>query len=324
MRDGLLYKLHSGKNSKAAYYLRGYLRECVPSCLSLREGKRLQEELNSRPDAEYIRSRIDYYCRLSVPTPLPAEAPRLSEWRIPKKQKVYYFDSAEIIRFFPADLQWQILPGDIVHVPASPTIVKSRPLVAHNENSVLLKMDKVRHFIFVNDTTAWADKLPTAVFRGKVAGKASRIHFMEQYFGSAVCDCGDVSKSSDLPAEWQTRKLTISEHLRYRYIMALEGNDVASNLKWVMSSNSIAVMPRPTCETWFMEGTLQPDYHYIECRADFSDLAERLAYYNAHPAEAQAIIDHAHQYVEQFRDEHREKLIAYGTMQKYFRLTNSK
>ena len=61
--------------------------------------------------------------------------------------------------------------------------------------------------------------------------------------------------------------------------MALEGIDVASNLKWVMSSNSIAVMPRPTCETWFMEGTLIPDYHYIEIKPDFSDLEERLNQY---------------------------------------------
>ena len=44
-----------------------------------------------------------------------------------------------------------------------------------------------------------------------------------------------------------TPKKTIREHLDYKFIMALEGNDVASNLKWVMSSNSIAVMTRPTC-----------------------------------------------------------------------------
>ena len=68
--------------------------------------------------------------------------------------------------------------------------------------------------------------------------------------------------------------------------MALEGNDVASNLKWVMSSNSIAVMPRPTCETWFMEGKLIPNYHYIEIKPDYSDLPEKLQYYIDHPEEA--------------------------------------
>ncbi len=67
--------------------------------------------------------------------------------------------------------------------------------------------------------------------------------------------------------------MSLYDHLHYRYIMALEGNDVATNLKWIMSSNSIAVMPRPTCETWFMEGRLIPNYHYIEIADDFHDLS---------------------------------------------------
>ena len=58
---------------------------------------------------------------------------------------------------------------------------------------------------------------------------------------------------------------------------------MASNLKWVMSSNSVAVMPRPRYETWFMEGSLVPGYHYIEIKTDFSDLIEKMEYYNAHP-----------------------------------------
>jgi spore maturation protein CgeB len=58
-----------------------------------------------------------------------------------------------------------------------------------------------------------------------------------------------------------------------------------------MSSNSIAVMTRPTCETWFMEGKLIPDYHYIEIKNDFSDFEEKLTYYINHPEKAQQIIN---------------------------------
>ena len=105
--------------------------------------------------------------------------------------------------------------------------------------------------------------------------------------------------------------------------MSLEGNDVASNLKWVMSSNSIAVMPKPTCETWFMEGTLIPNYHYIEVKPDFSDLTERLTYYIEHPEEAEAIIRHAHEHVAQFKDHRREKLLSLLVMKKYFDITNA-
>lgn len=319
MKRSLKYILTSGKNPKWLYFLKGYALRLIPAFIARWQGRRLLRELDQRPDKDYILSRADYYCRLSKPTPLGQDALPLSTiWQMPKKPKTYYIDSFEILRHFDTTYRWSFWPGDIVTVPPTPTIVKSRPLSQDNTNSVLLKLDKIRHFIFVNDRTPWQDKMPKAIFRGKITGKESRRQFMERYFGSDICDCGDTDyKHTENPA-WLTPFKTINEHLQYRYIMALEGNDVASNLKWVMSSNSIAVMPRPTCETWFMEGTLIPNYHYIEIKPDFSDLEERLAYYDAHPQEAQAIIDHAHEYVKPFRDAHREKLIALAVAQKYF------
>ena len=104
--------------------------------------------------------------------------------------------------------------------------------------------------------------------------------------------------------------------------MAIEGNDVASNLKWVMSSNSIAVMPKPKFETWFMEGTLVPGYHYIEVKDDFSDVEEKLDYYSSHIDEAEAIIKHANEYVAQFRNKKRERAISLLVLDKYFFITN--
>ena len=80
-------------------------------------------------------------------------------------------------------------------------------------------------------------------------------------------------------------------------------------------------MPRPTCETWFMEGTLIPNHHYIEVAADLSDLPERLEYYIRHPEECKAIIANAHAYVNQFRDNQREDLISLMVLDKYFRNT---
>ena len=111
-------------------------------------------------------------------------------------------------------------------------------------------------------------------------------------------------------------------HIGLDYEIVNEGNDVASNLKWVMSSNSIAVTPKLRRETWFMEGTLIPDYHFVEVRDDFSDLEERMTYYIEHPEEAEAIIRHAHEYVEQFFDHEREKLISLLVLKKYFEVTN--
>ena len=58
-------------------------------------------------------------------------------------------------------------------------------------------------------------------------------------------------------------------------------------------------------------------------KPDFSDLEERLTYYIEHPDEAEAIIQHAHDYISQFRDEKREKLISVLVLKKYFDITNA-
>ena len=86
-----------------------------------------------------------------------------------------------------------------------------------------------------------------------------------------------------------------------------------------MSSNSLAVMTRPTCETWFMEGTLRPGYHYVEVREDFSDFEEKLHYYIDHPEEAEEIIRHAPEHVAQFRDTEREELLQLMVLERYFK-----
>ena len=67
-----------------------------------------------------------------------------------------------------------------------------------------------------------------------------------------------------------------------------------------------------------MEGTLRPNYHYIEIRPDFADLEERLNYYISHPEEAENIVQHAHEYVAQFRNARREQLISLLVLKKYF------
>ena len=89
-----------------------------------------------------------------------------------------------------------------------------------------------------------------------------------------------------------------------------------------MSSNSLAVMPRPTCESWFMESRLEPGVHYVEVKDDYSDLETQMDYYSSHPREAEEMARNANRYVDQFRDLRRERYISLLVMQKYFKLTN--
>lgn len=144
---------------------------------------------------------------------------------------------------------------------------------------------------------------------------------MRKFFGNPLVDCANTAEKSDLPAEWNAPLITLYDHLKYKFVIALEGMDVASNLKWVMSSNSIAIMPRPKYESWFMEGRLKPAIHYIEIKEDYSDLEEKIRYYSTHIEESEAVIRNAHAFVDQFRDPVREELISILVIAKYFQHT---
>jgi hypothetical protein len=322
----LHYMLNSGKNSNLKYYLRSYLREYTPKVFSQWQLKRLLKQVESHPNRAVILKRAAYYCKLTADSAYNrqewgAKAVRLRDQEV-TGQKAYYFDAMQYARYFPQDLRWILDAGDKPYVAPEPAIVKNRPIVEHNDNSVILNLDKNRHFLFVNDQKSWRDKKNVAIFRGDLGPrKQNRDLFMNRWAGHPMVDAASTNRSEEHP-EWQKPKLTIGEHLDYKFIMSLEGNDVASNLKWVMSSNSIAVSPRLTQETWFMEGTLIPNYHYIEVREDFEDLEERLTYYINHPDEAEAIIQHAHEYVRQFLDAKRERLISLLVLKRYFDVTS--
>ena len=100
--------------------------------------------------------------------------------------------------------------------------------------------------------------------------------------------------------------------------MSLEGNDVATNLKWIMSSNSIAVSPPLTMETWYMEGTLQTDVHFIGIDEDYKNLEEKLQYYIDHDKEALEIINNAKEHRSQFNNKNIENLTSLLVLKKYF------
>lgn len=328
--NGLLYSLRSGKNSKFLYFSKALLAECVPPAWDRHRLPALLDSIKRRPDRDEILRRAEYYCKTpsvaSGDTPLKggAQAPEgvqrfcIGDQKMPKKGQTYYFDSRSLLRFFPADFRVALRPGDITAVPDEPTLVKARPIAGGNANSVLLPLNKVRHFLFVDDRRPFASKRDGAVFRGKVHVNAKRRGLFRALFESPLCDLGDTSKNAENPVEWKTGKMTLQDQLAYKFVFAIEGNDVATNLKWVMSSNSLALMPRPEFETWFLEGTLVPDVHYVEIAPDYSDAEEKIRWYSEHEEAAEKILAAAHAHVARFRDPARERLTALLTLKRYF------
>ena len=282
--------------------------------------RRLKANLNhiNPTDLKYITNRVNYYNKLNTDFEITGSYyKKLYQLkRNTKESSSYYFDLKMVTRYFPQTLALNYLFADVTHIPETPTIVKSRPISNNNQNSVILKLDSVRHYYVEPDIYQFDEKINKAVWRG-VAHQPWRIEFLEQYYDHPRCDVGDTDRKQRL-TKLVKDYLTIQEQLKYKYLVSLEGVDVATNLKWIMQSNSLCMMRKPRFETWFMEGTLIPGVHYVELKEDHSDLIEKMDYYDQHPEEAKIIIQNAKDYANQFYNHSQERLISLLVLKKYF------
>lgn len=317
----LNYYLQLGKAfRKSFYYIGSWVNYCLPNVLFRLRLKAILRHLTDE-ERKTVNERADYYNRMQ-PCTVSTNWKSLRAFRYFKRGKkkfsTYFFDLYKYTRYFNQNYRFLYLFGDVTEEMKEPTIVKSRPITKGTTNSVLMNLNQIRHFNFINDKLGFKSKKNMLVSRNIVA-IPKRIRLLEMYFNHPLCNFGQIN--TDIHPEWVKDYMTIDEQLTYKFIMCIEGNDVATNLKWVMSSNSVAVMPRPAYETWFMEGTLIPDYHYIAIKEDYSDLIEKANYYIEHPEEAEAIIRHAHEYIRRFGNEKIERAVSLTVLDNYFRLS---
>lgn len=308
-------------NIKFFYYIKALLRILSFNTANKKTLYKLREKNIYKENINYINDRVNYYCKLDTKFTLTSQAMSVKELKLPIKQSMYKIDCYEYFRHFPNSTKFFADFGDVNYFLEKPTIVKSRPIrnsyknEHSHKNSVILKLNKFRHFKFIKDKKTFESKKNLLFYRGAIY-QPHRIDFFKKHFNNKICDIGHVGKNIQ-QTEWIKNKASIKDHLDYKFILALEGNDVASNLKWIMSSNSIAVMPKPKYETWFMEGRLKADYHYIEIKSDFSNLNEKINFYLNRPLEAKKIIKAANEYVDKFKDKELEKIIALEVINKY-------
>ncbi|OOE43995.1 hypothetical protein BZG06_10165 [Salinivibrio kushneri] len=268
-----------------------------------------------------IDQRVSYYNRMAAPFCLSEQYCDHQTGRVRQDHgSVYFFDILRVMRWFPNGLFLHYLGGDVTQPPFTPAFVKSRPIHGDNQNAVLLKLNAVRHFQFINDPVPFGQKRDSAVWRGRCFNDKRR-QLLQRFYTHPTIDVGDSRPVDDTDQAYRKAPLTPQAQLQYKFILSVEGKDVATNLKWIMSSNSLCLSPPMEYETWFMEGQLIPGVHYAEVNADFSNLEAVIDYYLTHPHEAQAIINNAHQWVNQFRDRQKESVISYLVAEKYFRLS---
>lgn len=324
-----LNRLHGGKNIKLPYFIAQLSRYAVPKVLLRSRLEEILRDGEKRYDMDYVLDRVNYYNRLTGAERLsPTEATPLKEHKFRGRHSAYIFDSYQTTRFSTIPCVGRPISAtefSTCFIRRSSRL-ENRPgggeaASGKGDNSVLLNLDRCRLDIRLHDKIPFTEKADRVIFRGSVKSSEQRRRFIETFRDNPRIDTADTRSGHSAQETGTAKQITLYAHLGSKFIMTFEGNDIASNIRWVMSTNSIAVMPRPRNESWFMEGRLRPGYHYIEVRDDYSDLEEKIDYYIAHPEQAQQIIDQANDFARQFYDSRRERFISLLVMKKYFEKT---
>jgi len=308
------------KNSRFTYFVVNLLRLCIPGfvyrirrvwLLSRCQGEAVQ----------WLQQRANYYCQLDQSCQLGPSATPFRFRLLSDDSRNYQFDFLQYMRYWRRNYPVQFRFNDDSHLSEFPIFTKARAIEGDVRNLVVFNLNKVRHFDFVRDRTSYQSKKDQVVWRGP-GYQPWRVTFLNRWFDHPRCDIGRTDKNAD-GIHHRKPWLSIADQLKNKFVVSIEGGDVATNLKWIMSSNSLCFMTRPTKETWFMEGRLKPDCHYVMLKNDYSDLLEKMDYYIAHEDESLAIIDNAHKWVAQFQNPRDEEIVSLLVLQKYFKMTGS-
>lgn len=220
--------------------------------------------------------------------------------------------------------------GDVrEHLPF-PTITKSRPFNRKKQsNNILTYININRHWenvalqIYKQIYIPWSDKKNKMVWRGTLTNIFSktnpRLTLVKQFIDHDKIDAGltKVFWSDYFSEKYIKPTMSIEEMLSYKYIISLEGHDVASNLKWIMYSNSVAIMPVPTRETWFLESCLIPWVHFVPISETMNDLEEKLEWCINNDDKCQQIVENANLYVRNFLNLEDEKNLSTQVIEAY-------
>uniref|UniRef100_A0A7S0IN63 Glycosyl transferase CAP10 domain-containing protein n=1 Tax=Micromonas pusilla TaxID=38833 RepID=A0A7S0IN63_MICPS len=193
-----------------------------------------------------------------------------------------------------------------------PLVTKARRITdVGNRTRILWPLNIERHFGPLRHVGGqdinWEAKAEKLVWRGVDTGfegeRARQIKTLRAN-NAGLQRLIDVAFSSHLlnpeNAKYSRPWMTIGELLRNKYLLSLEGNDVASGLKWMLYSRSVVFMPPPRCETWAMESALQPYVHYIPIEHDLSNLEARVAWARSNDAKCVNISRAATSFVKLF------------------------
>jgi len=199
-----------------------------------------------------------------------------------------------------------------------PYIRKARKI--DDKEGVLFKLSTIRHFHPCNEAKKkdrdWKQKLDDVIWRGSTTSAKYRNTFVERYYDKYDIGFSTTKQFPEL-AHYTRDMVTIEEQLKYKFVVSLEGYDLASNLKWILASNSVPVMPEPTWVSWIMEHKLVPFEHYLPLNEKLDNLEELLDWAKANDSKCDEIAQNGKAYMSQFFDEQKERKIQHELLVQY-------
>ncbi|MBS0621100.1 MAG: glycosyltransferase [Verrucomicrobia bacterium] len=187
-------------------------------------------------------------------------------------------------------------------------------------NHFAILMPETREFHYIADQRKnvemaaanhpWQTKIELAFWRGNTTGGYYHYHEWDMkprpqvvLFSKAHPDLVDARFTSNYFLEWHVEQmfkelglfddyLYATEYLRYKYLIAVDGNSLASSMKWQPFSGCVILKSGSDYIDWFYKG-FEPDQHYIPFAYDCSDLAEKIQWLRTHDMEAAAIAKRA-------------------------------
>jgi len=230
--------------------------------------------------------------------------------------------------------------GDLSYGIKEPTFVKSRPKKNYYK-SVLLPLEDIylfsNEFYKIKNDISFEKKKNGIVWRGVNSGftnehhRANRYELVSKFYnnnnknfniGFSYMNYNKIEQEKN--NNFIKGVLSIEEQLKYKFILSVEGNDFATNLLWILLSNSIPICPVHYIETWSMETKLKPWIHYVPVKNDFGDLEKNFQKISKNKKLCNEILLNKKLFAFQFLDKEREMNIIKKTIELYRKNTNDK
>jgi hypothetical protein len=148
---------------------------------------------------------------------------------------------------------------------------------------------------------AWEDRISTLFWRGAPSGfdrpslrvKVASALASHPHADVRITPWGGWETGQGIPSELFAPRCDLATHFRYKYLLIVDGNCIASNHQWVFGSGAVPVMvTHPNNRVWFQTYVI-PMVHYVPVAYDLSNLAEMIDYLVANDAIAKRIAENA-------------------------------